>query len=119
MGYSTIEGITNEAVARWSTTHDTRVRELITKLIPHVHAWDREVKLTHSEWLAGLNFLARVGQCTTAARGEHILLSDVIGLSMLTVMINDDLPKGATPSTVVGPFHMGGSPEKAAGESMA
>ena len=70
-------------------------RELITKLIPHVHAYAREVGLTHEEWIKGLNFLARVGQWTTDARGENILLSDVMGLSMLTVMLNDKLPKGA------------------------
>ena len=118
MPYSTLETITDQAVARWNTTHDPRLRELITKLIPHVHAWAKEVKLTHEEWLNGLNFLARVGQWTTDARGENILLSDVVGLSMLTVMLNDRLPGGATPHTVLGPFYVEGSPEHGQGGSM-
>lgn len=119
MPYSNIETITDQAVARWKTVHDPRLRELITKLIPHVHAYAKEVKLTHAEWLAGLNFLAKVGQWTTDARGENILLSDVMGLSMLTVMINDHLPKGATPHTVLGPFYVDDSPEMASGGDMA
>ena len=119
MPYSSLETITDQAVARWNTTHDPRLRELITKLIPHVHAWAKEVNLTHEEWLAGLNFLARVGQWTTDARGENILLSDVMGLSMLTVMLNDKLPKGATPHTVLGPFYVDDSPQLGHGGDMA
>jgi len=119
MPYSSLETITDQAVARWNTTHDPRLRELITRLIPHVHAYAREVGLTHQEWINGLNFLARVGQWTTDARGENILLSDVMGLSMLTVMINDKLPKGATPHTVLGPFYVDDSPELQAGGNMA
>lgn len=119
MPYSSLETITDQAVARWNTTHDPRLRELITKAIPHIHDYAREVKLTHAEWLAGLSFLAKVGQWTTDARGENILLSDVLGLSMLTVMINDKLPKGATPHTVLGPFYVDDSPELETGASMA
>jgi hydroxyquinol 1,2-dioxygenase len=119
LAYSTLETITEEAVSRWSSAHDPRFRELITRLIPHVHAYAREVGLTHEEWLAGLNFLARVGQWSSEARAENILLSDVLGLSMLTVMLNDRLPKGATPHTVLGPFYVEGSPEFEAGADMA
>ncbi len=119
MPYSSLDTITQQAVDRWSTTHDPRLRELITKLIPHVHDYAREVGLTHQEWIDGLNFLARVGQWTTDARGENILLSDVMGLSMLTVMLNDKLPKGATPHTVLGPFYVDDSPELQAGGNMA
>jgi hydroxyquinol 1,2-dioxygenase len=119
MPYSTIESITQQAVERWSTTRDPRLRELITKLIPHVHAYAREVGLTHKEWLDGLNYLAKVGQWTDDARGENILLSDVMGLSMLVVMQNDKLPKGATPHTVLGPFYVEGSPELTEGGDMS
>ena len=119
MPYSTLDTITEHAVARWNTTHDPRLRELITKLIPHVHAYAKEVGLTHEEWINGLNFLAKVGQWTTDARGENILLSDVMGLSMLTVMLNDKLPKGATPHTVLGPFYVDDSPVLEAGGNMA
>ena len=119
MPYSTIETITDNAVARWKTAHDPRLAEIMTAAVRHVHAFAKEVNLTHEEWLKGLNFLARVGQWTTDARGENILMSDVLGLSMLTVMLNDRLPKGATPHTVLGPFYVDDSPHLAPGGDMA
>ena len=119
MAYSSLESITEEAVRRWGTAHDPRLRELITKLIPHIHDYAREVGLTHEEWLGGLTYLARVGQWSSEARAENILLSDMFGLSMLVVMLNDKLPEGATPHTVLGPFYAEGSPELAAGGNMA
>lgn len=119
MPYSSLETITDQAVARWKTAHDPRLAELMTAVVKHLHAFAKEVNLTHEEWLNGLNFLARVGQWTTDARGENILLSDVLGVSMLTVMLNDKLPKGATPHTVLGPFHVDDSPELPEGGNMA
>jgi len=119
MPYSTIDTITDQAVARWKTAHDPRTAEIMTAAVRHLHAFAKEVKLTQAEWMAGLQFLARVGQWTTEARGENILLSDVLGVSMLAVMMNDRLPKGATPHTVLGPFYVEGSPELPAGGDMA
>ena len=119
MPYSTKETITDQAVARWATAHDPRLAEIMTAAVRHVHAFAKEVQLTHEEWLKGLAFLARVGQWTTEARGENILMSDVLGLSMLTVMLNDRLPEGATPHTVLGPFYVDDSPEFEAGANMA
>jgi hydroxyquinol 1,2-dioxygenase len=119
MPYSNLETITDQAISRWNTAHDPRLAELMTAAVKHLHAFAKEVNLTHEEWLNGLNFLARVGQWTTDARGENILLSDVLGLSMLTVMLNDKLPKGATPHTVLGPFHVDDSPELPMGADMA
>ena len=119
MPYSSLDTITDQAIARWKTSHDPRLAEVMTAAIKHLHAFAKEVGLTHEEWIAGLNFLAKVGQWTTDARGENILLSDVMGLSMLTVMLNDRLPKGATPHTVLGPFYVDDSPELEAGGNMA
>ncbi len=119
MPYSSIDTITDQAVARWKTAHDPRLAQLMTSLVRHVHTFARENKLTQEEWMAGLQFLARVGQWTTDARGENILLSDVLGLSMLEVMLNGDLPKGATPHTVLGPFYVDDSPVLEAGGNMA
>jgi len=119
VAYSTIDTITDEVVRRWSSAHDPRFRELITRAIPHLHAYAREVGLSHEEWLAGLNYLARIGQWSSEARGENILLSDMLGLSMLIVMLNDRLPEGATPHTVLGPFYADSSPEYEAGGDMA
>jgi hydroxyquinol 1,2-dioxygenase len=44
-------------------------------------------------------------------RQEFILLSDVLGASMLVDAINHRMPAGATESTVLGPFYVDGPPE--------
>jgi len=52
---------------------------------------------------------------------EFILLSDTLGLFMLTVAINQDKPSGCTEATVFGPFpfHVEGAPEVALGGDVA
>jgi hydroxyquinol 1,2-dioxygenase len=56
-----------------------------------------------------ISFLTRAGEITDKERNEFVLLSDVLGLSSLVDMINS--PKGATESSVLGPFHILGAPE--------
>jgi hydroxyquinol 1,2-dioxygenase len=69
------------------------------------------VRLTEGEWQQGIDFLTRTGHITDGRRQEFILLSDVLGLSMLTVAVNAPASAGATESTVVGPFFLDASPE--------
>ncbi|WP_207484430.1 dioxygenase family protein [Arenibaculum pallidiluteum] len=119
MPYVTEENITDVAIERWATCHSPRMREIMTSLVKHLHAFAREVELTHEEWLAGIQWLTRTGQISDDKRLEFILASDVLGLSMLVVMMNGRTPTGATPNTVLGPFHIEGSPELPNGGDMA
>jgi hydroxyquinol 1,2-dioxygenase len=102
--------ITQAVIARFSGTPDARLKEVMTSLVQHLHAFAREVKLTEAEWLAGINFLTATGQKCDDKRQEFILLSDTLGLSMLTVAMNNDKPPGCTEATVFGPFHVEGAP---------
>ncbi len=102
--------ITQAVLARFAGTPDARVKELMTSLVQHLHAFAREVKLTEAEWLAGIHFLTATGQKCDDKRQEFILLSDTLGLSMLTVAMNNDKPQGCTEATVFGPFHVEGAP---------
>jgi len=106
----TEDNITELAVQRWSTAEEPRTAELVTALIRHLHAFAREVRLTESEWLAAVRWLTRTGQISDDKREEFILASDVLGLSMLVVQLNHRLEPEATPATVLGPFHIDGSP---------
>lgn len=110
MTFATEDNITAIAVERWGTAHDPRTRQLMTAAVKHLHAFVREVELTEAEWLGATEFLTAVGKISDAKRKEFILLSDVLGVSMLTVMINGRTPSGATPNTVLGPFHIEDSP---------
>jgi len=103
--------ITQAVLARHAGMSDERLREIVTSLIQHLHAFAREVKLTEDEWFAGIKFLTDTGHTTTDKRQEFILLSDTLGLSMLVTAQQNRKPQGCTESTVFGPFHVEDSPE--------
>jgi len=115
----TEENITDLAVERWATARDPRLAELMTALVRHLHDFAREVRLTEAEWMAAIQWLNRTGQISNEKREEFILTSDVLGLSMLVVQMNHQLDPRATPATVLGPFHIEGSPELEYGADMS
>jgi hydroxyquinol 1,2-dioxygenase len=115
----TEDNITDLAVQRWATARDPRMAELMTALVRHLHDFAREVRLTEEEWIAAMAWLTRTGQISDEKRMEFILASDVLGLSMLVVQMNHRLDPAATPATVLGPFHIEGSPELAFGGDMS
>ncbi|TWB87756.1 hydroxyquinol 1,2-dioxygenase [Bradyrhizobium macuxiense] len=102
--------ITEAVLARHADTTNPRLKEIMTSLVNHLHDFARDVRLTEEEWLLGIEFLTRCGQISGDKRQEFILLSDVLGLSMLTVALNNDKPVGCTEATVFGPFHVEGAP---------
>ena len=111
--------ITQAVVARLETTPDPRLKEILTSLVQHLHAFAREVRLTEAEWMQGIEFLTATGQMCNARRQEFILLSDTLGLSMLTVAMNNDKPQGCTEPTVFGPFFLEEAPRFALGGDVA
>ena len=115
----TQDNITQAVIARLARTPDDRLREVMTSLVQHLHAFARDVRLTEEEWLRGIQFLTEVGHTTTDKRQEFILLSDTLGLSMLTVAMNNDKPPGCTEATVFGPFHVENAPNYENGADIA
>src|SRR4051794_40806044 len=100
--------VTDEVLASFDSTPDERTKEILRSLAGHLHAFARDVRLTEAEWEKGIEFLTRAGHITDERRQEFILLSDVLGLSMLTVAINAPRHPDATESTVFGPFFVDG-----------
>jgi hydroxyquinol 1,2-dioxygenase len=119
MPYVTESNLTDVASERWSNIPDPRLREIMTSLVRHVHAFVREIEPTQAEWATAIDWLTHTGKMCTDKRQEFILFSDVLGVSMLMDAINNRLAKGATPTTVEGPFHVPASPEFADGADMA
>ncbi len=111
--------ITQAVIERLAGTPDARLKQVMTSLVRHLHAFAREVQLTEAEWLQGIEFLTAVGRKTDDKRQEFILLSDTLGLSMLTVAMNHAKPAGCTEATVVGPFYVPGAPEFPLGADVA
>jgi hydroxyquinol 1,2-dioxygenase len=111
--------LTDAVVARMGQTPDPRLREVMTALVRHLHAFVREVEPTESEWFEAIKFLTATGQKCDDKRQEFILLSDTLGVSMLVDQINHRKPSGATPSTVLGPFYVENAPEMVMGADIA
>lgn len=111
--------VTQAVIARLADTPEPRLKELMTSLVQHLHAFARDTCLTEEEWRLGIDFLTAVGHKSSPTRQEFILLSDVLGLSMLTVAMNNDKPQGCTESTVFGPFHVDGAPQVLNGGDVA
>ncbi len=102
--------ITEAVLASFANTPDPRLKEIISSLIKHLHNFARDVKLTEEEWFQGIQYLTATGHKCTGTRQEFILLSDVLGLSMLTIAMNQDKPAGCTEATVFGPFFLEEAP---------
>ena len=112
----TKENITDVFMGYLGDDVNPRLREVMGSLVKHLHDFAREVNLTHEEWNTGIAFLERAGEISDAERHEFVLLSDVLGLSSLVDMLHST-PEG-TSSSVLGPFHISGSPPLAVGGDM-
>jgi hydroxyquinol 1,2-dioxygenase len=110
MNSTTEPTLTARVLAQFQGTADPRLREILLALVSHLHAFAEETSLTFGEWLNGIEFLTRVGQMCDDNRQEFILLSDVLGLSMLVDGIENHDLGDATESTVLGPFFVEKAP---------
>jgi hydroxyquinol 1,2-dioxygenase len=113
------QAVTDQVLASFAGAASPRFRELMESLVRHAHAVVRETRLTEEEWAAGIDFLTRAGHITDERRQEFILLSDVLGVSMLTIGVNHPAGGRATEATVFGPFFAEGSPEVPLGGDVA
>ena len=111
--------LVDTVVASFDKTEDPRLKEVMQSLTRHLHNFVREVRLTEDEWNTGIEFLTASGHITDDKRQEFILLSDVLGLSMQTIAINNQAYKGATEATVFGPFFVDDAPEIPIGGDIA
>ena len=111
--------LTDAVLARHANAASPRMKTIMTSLVKHLHAFAREIELTEQEWSEGIEFLTRCGHLSDDRRQEFILLSDVLGLSMLTVAINNAKPPGCTEASVFGPFHVEGAPRYELGADIA
>jgi hydroxyquinol 1,2-dioxygenase len=97
---------------------DCRTGTVLASAVKHLHAFVEEVQLTREEWMAGIEFLTAVGKRCDDVRQEFILLSDILGVSMLVEMVNVQPAEGATEPTVLGPFFVEGAPQRSFGDSI-
>ncbi|HVC21883.1 MAG TPA: dioxygenase [Candidatus Dormibacteraeota bacterium] len=117
--YTPASALTEQVVQTFRDSSSPRYQAIMQSLVYHLHALIQEVGLTNEEWRKGIDFLTRTGHITDERRQEFILLSDVLGASMLTVAVNEPTNVGATESTVFGPFFLSQSPHVERGADLA
>lgn len=86
-------------------TADPRLREIMTSLVTHLHAFIREVRLTESEFQQATRILNTMGQQTNDKHNEFVLMAGSLGVSTLVCLLNNG-DQGATETTqsLLGPF---------------
>jgi hydroxyquinol 1,2-dioxygenase len=119
MRYFTEEGSAEVVNERLGPSISPRLARVMSSLVTHLHAFVKDVELTEAEWAVAIDFLTRTGQICSDARQEFILLSDVLGVSMLVDAINHRATGNATETTVFGPFHVDGAPEREMGANIS
>ncbi|UOT07517.1 intradiol ring-cleavage dioxygenase [Rhodococcus opacus] len=112
-------GSVEVVAASFAATSDPRLRRVMVSLVTHLHGFIKDVQLTEAEWATAIRFLTETGQMCSATRQEFILLSDVLGASMLVETLNNRSDGVLTESTVEGPFHVVDSPARELGATIA
>jgi hydroxyquinol 1,2-dioxygenase len=109
-GFFTEQNSVQVVTGRNARARSERLKEAMAVIIRKLHEAVKEIEPTQDEWFETILFLTRTGQISNEWRQEFILLSDVLGVSMLVDAINNRKPSGASESTVLGPFHVANAP---------
>jgi catechol 1,2-dioxygenase len=109
-------GIALDAMER---TPDPRLREVMASLTRHLHAFVQEVKLSEDEFEHALDFIVALGQATGEKKNEVVLAADILGISTVVALQNNQDPEGESPSALLGPFWRANAPDCACGDSIA
>lgn len=117
-GFFTEEDSVEVVTGRNAGATDERLKAIMEVVTRKLHEAVKEIEPTQEEWFEAIMFLTRTGHMCNDWRQEFILLSDVTGVSMLVDAINNRKPSGASESTVLGPFHVEGAPEREMGENI-
>ena len=107
------------ALAAMERTPDPRLREVMTALTRHLHAFVQEVKLSEDEFERALDFIVALGQATGEKKNEVVLAADILGVSTLVALQNNQDPEGESPAALLGPFWRANAPDCACGDSIA
>ncbi|SEH74279.1 hydroxyquinol 1,2-dioxygenase [Rhizobium tibeticum] len=110
-GFFTEDDSVAVVTGRNENAKDQRLKQVMDVVTRKLHEAVKEIEPTQDEWMKAIFFLTQTGQICNEWRQEFILLSDVLGVSMLVDAINNRKPSGASESTVLGPFHVADAPE--------
>jgi catechol 1,2-dioxygenase len=109
-------GFTLDAMNR---TPDPRLRTVMASLTRHLHAFVQEVKLSEEEFEQALEFIVAIGHATGETKNEVVLAADILGVSTVVALQNNQDPRGESPAALLGPFWRANAPACALGDNIA
>jgi catechol 1,2-dioxygenase len=97
--------VTAAVQAVMQQTTDPRLREIMTVLVKHLHGFVTEARLTEAEFRQAAALINEMGQRTTDAHNEAVLMAGSLGVSQLVCLLNNG-QNGTTETTqnLLGPF---------------
>src|SRR5674476_1107227 len=113
------EDVTEVVIEAFKNTQPPRLREILTSLVTHLHAFARDVHLTEEEFQTAVQYVVQLGQKTTDTHNEAVLMSGSLGFSTLICLLNNG-NNGQTETTanLLGPFWRLNSPRTVNGGSI-
>ncbi len=76
----------------------------------HLHAFAREVDLTTNELIKLAEIFTQAGKISDASRHEFLLMSDVMGLTMVVDYNTNQKSDGVFEISMLGPFYRADAP---------
>ena len=100
-------------------TPEPRLRELMTSLAAHLHAFTRETRLTEREFQDACALIAELGHRTNDRHNEVVLMAGSLGVSSLVCLLNNgDKGNTETNQNLLGPFWRLNSPPTKNGDTI-
>ena len=113
------EDVTTAVLSEVARASDPRLREILSALVRHLHAFAREVRLTEREFEKAIGYIVALGQRTTASHNEAVLMAGSLGFSTLICLLNNgDNGQSETTANLLGPFWRLDSPHTRNGDSI-
>jgi len=111
--------VTTAVLKEYERIKNPRLREIMTALIKHLHAFAREVKLTEEEFHIAAQYINAIGQKSNETHNEAVLMAGSLGLSPLVCLLNNgDRGQTETDANMLGPFWRMDSPPTKNGDSI-
>jgi catechol 1,2-dioxygenase len=113
------EEVTPAVLEVMERTEDARLREIMSSLIHHLHAFVRDVHLTEDEFRDATAVLNEMGKLTSDTHNEMVMMAGSLGVSTLVCLLNNgDNGQTETSQSLLGPFWRLNSPRTANGGSI-
>ncbi|HEV2626477.1 MAG TPA: dioxygenase, partial [Xanthobacteraceae bacterium] len=97
--------VTKAVLSELERAKNSRLREILSAFVRHLHDFAREVKLTEEEFQAAIGYVVALGKHTNETHNEAVLMSGSLGFSTLICLLNNgNRAQTETDANLLGPF---------------